>query len=68
MASPLFRTKPLSLLLEEMQGENRLGHRVGGRRWLAFDHASIPPRAVWRVRRLKRSDLLLYPARCGLRG
>lgn len=29
MASNLFRTKPLSLLLEEMQGENRL-HRILG--------------------------------------
>src|SRR5919197_928049 len=29
MASPLFRTKPLSLLLEEMQGENRLRRILG---------------------------------------
>jgi APA family basic amino acid/polyamine antiporter len=29
MASPLFRTKPLSLLLEEMQGENRLRRVLG---------------------------------------
>src|SRR5436190_14134935 len=29
MASPLFRTKPLSMLLEEMQGENRLRRILG---------------------------------------
>src|SRR5947199_10416546 len=29
MASPLFATKPLSLLLEEMQGENRLRRILG---------------------------------------
>ena len=29
MASPLFRTKPLSLLLSEMAGENRLRRILG---------------------------------------
>src|SRR5436305_10112314 len=29
MASPLFRTKPLSLLLAEMKGENRLRRVLG---------------------------------------
>ena len=29
MANPLFATKPLSLLLEEMKGENRLRRVLG---------------------------------------
>src|SRR5436305_719158 len=41
MASPLFRTKPLSLLLEEMQGETRLRRSLGSTQLTALGVGAI---------------------------